>query len=92
MKLYKLLQAMDNRQSEQWDDYQNIEITYVNDGECEIVPNTLRSILRFADMKVISVDAELSDRDTPTIVIIIADKNNGKPSIDLLRYRQHLCE
>lgn len=92
MKLYKLLQAMDNRQSDSWDDYKNIEIAYVKDGDCEIVPNTLRSILRFADMKVVSVDAEMRDMRTPIIAITIADENEGKPSIDLLRYKQHLCE
>lgn len=92
MKLYKLLQAMDNRQSERWNDYNNIEIAYVKDGDCEIIPNTLRSILRFADKKVVSIDAEMRDERTPVIAITIADENEGEPSIDLLRYKQHLCE
>lgn len=92
MKLYKLLQAMDNRQSNRWDDYKNIEITYIKDGDCEIVFNTLRSILRFADKKVISVDVEMRDERTPIITIAIADEDENKPSIDLLRYKQHLCE
>ena len=92
MKLYKLLRAMDNRQSDRWDDYKNIEIAYVKDGDCEIVPNTLRSILRFADMKVISVDAEMRDERTPMIVITIAEEDEGEPSLDLLRYKHHLCK
>lgn len=92
MKLYKLLRAMDNRHSDRWDDYENIEIAYVKDGDCEIIPNTLRSILRFADKKVISVDAEMRSVRTPIISITIADHNETEPSIDLLRYKQHLCE
>lgn len=92
MKLYKLLRAMDLRQSDRWNDYDNVEIAYVQNGDCEIVPNTLRSILRFADKKVISVDTELREERAPGIIITIADEDEGEPSIDLLRYKQHLCE
>lgn len=83
---------MDNRHSTQWDDYSNIEITYVDGDDCEIVPNTLRSILRFADMQVVSVDAELRGEREPIISIIIANENECTPSIELLRYKKHLCE
>ena len=91
MKLYKLLQAMDLRHSDDWDDYDHIEIVYADGEDCEVIPNTLRSILRFADCMIDSVSVELRNNN-PIMSIIITDKIEGTPSIDLLRYKQHLCQ
>lgn len=91
MKLYKLLQAMDLRHSDKWDDYNHIEITFVDGEDCEVVPNTLRSILRFADCYVNSVDVDMRDGNA-IICIIITNEVEAPASIETLRHYTHLCE
>ena len=91
MKLYKFLQVMDLRHSDKWNDYNHIEITFVDGDDCEVVPNTLRSILRFADCYIDSVDIDMRDGNA-IISIIISNKVEVPTSINTLRNYKHLCE
>ena len=91
MKLYKFLQTMDLRHSDEWNDYENIEIMYVVGDEVETVPNTLRSILRFADCPIDSVGMNFRD-GRPMLDIIITNKKNSDELLDILQHQRHLCE
>ena len=90
MKLYKFLKEMDLRHSDQFDDYKYINILYVEDDDSEKVPITLRAILRFADCYVNAVNIDIYD-NKPILDIIITKQKHDEPSIELLRYKQHLC-
>lgn len=91
MKLYKFLQAMDLRHSDKFNDYENIEIVYVVGDEVETVPNTLRSILRFADCPIDSVSIDLKD-GCPLITIILTSSKQADNLLDILQHKHYLCE
>lgn len=89
MKLYEILNAIDLRHSDKFDDYENVEICFVEDGDAEVIPNELRAILKFADCFVDSVGFDIRNGQ-PIISIIITKEETYTPSIDLIRNHPYL--
>lgn len=86
MKLYELLKVMNLRHSEEFNDYENIRIIFVDGNDVEVVPNTLRAILRFADCYIDSISLE------GKIEIIITKEPIEYASMEVLKYQPYLLE
>lgn len=93
MKLYELLKAADLRHSDQYDDYQNWEIVFVEDGDVEVIPAHLRAILRCADCYVNSIEFDTGIRDDqPKITVVITNEPVPEINLDLIRHQSHLLK